>query len=95
MKTMSGAIFERVSTTAGPEAQRLAVDARKENILRIEWDPGGRCMSDPLKCRPDGIYITDDRTGTVLFLSRTRLADLARTELKKDEKEEERCETRI
>jgi hypothetical protein len=87
---MSGAkLFEHVRTSAGPEAQRLAVDARKENILRIEWDPGGRCMRNPLRRRPAGIYITDV-AGVVLFLSRTRLADLARTELDKlkDGKEE-------
>ena len=83
---MSGAIFERVRTPAGPEAQRLAVDARKENILRLEWDPGGRCMRNPLRRRPAGIYITDDRTGIILFLSRTRLADLARQELGKEKR---------
>jgi len=83
---MSGAkLFERVRTSAGPEAQPLAVDARKENILRIEWDPGGRCMRNPLRRRPAGIYITDG--GVVLFLSRTRLADLARAELKKMKEE--------
>jgi len=82
-----GAIFTTRMTGAGPEAQRLAVDARKENILRIEWDPGGRLPRDPLRRRPAGIYITDNK-GVVLFLSRTRLADLARRQLARMRKEE-------
>jgi hypothetical protein len=78
-------LFEHVHTMAGPEAQRLATDARKDNILTFEWDPGGRDLENPLRRRPDGLYITDGR-GQTLFLSRTRLADLARQELKELEK---------